>query len=232
MSFGFSWVIILTHIKILRLKTIEKTMATSATSQSYSVLSTKIIIDMQGTIEWRITHPLSMRCKLQICVKIVTTTPSVMVHHHQLNTISMNGRLTNAPLFSFSYCYCGTVVNWGKINTNPNRFYLITIWLKCLTWPFHSIPWKNYHIELDPYCANFNCSHNNIVYWSCCYMHSSPLLSIVCTSSSGHCIKKEMMEKWRACTHRTLYLHLHTTCPVHGTPCPCPYVKWTILDET
>lgn len=105
MSFGFSWVIILTHIQILRLKTVEKTMATSATSQSHSVLSTKIIIDMHGTIEWRITHPLSMRCKLQICVKIVTTTPSVMAHHHQLNTISMNGRLTNAPLFSFSYCY-------------------------------------------------------------------------------------------------------------------------------
>lgn len=157
-------------------------------------------------------HSLSMRCKLQICVKIVNhqTKPSVMVHHHQLNNISKNCRhsmVRNVPLFSFSCCCCGSVVNRGKTNTNPNHFYLITIWLKCLTWPFHSILWKNYHIEFDPYCTNFNCNRNS-VFVVTCFLPSSPSpfpsLSIVydhwCTLSTGHCIKKKWW-KIDALTH-------------------------------
>lgn len=77
-----------------------------------SILSTKIT-DKQGINEneeeeQRITHSLSMRCKLQICVKIVTTRPSLMVHHHQLNNISMNWR--DIPLEWMRHCLVSVAI--------------------------------------------------------------------------------------------------------------------------
>lgn len=131
--------------------------------------------------------------------------------YHQrwsITTNSITFHAMDVPLFSFS-CYFVAVwlsIEAEKINTNPNHFYLITIRLKCLTCPFHSILWeKLYHIEFDAHCANFNCNRNGVLF---VVLHAFFFyLSIVSTNGVYVVVGSLSKKKWWKNPH-TLYLHI------------------------